>query len=82
MLGRKAKDRGLRLFGEEPRQNSFLYRTARPGVSGEFELKNIAPGQYTLFAWDGAPATSWLNSELTPTPVSIVPWTWSEAKTP
>jgi hypothetical protein len=32
-------------------------------MSGEFELKNIAPGQYSLFAWDGALAASWLNAE-------------------
>ena len=45
------------------RANAMLYRSGRPSASGAFELKNIAPGSYKLFAWEGVLSTAWMNAE-------------------
>ena len=45
------------------RQNSMLFRTARPDETGKFTLTRIAPGSYKLFAWEGVQNTAWLNPE-------------------
>jgi len=45
------------------RANLLLYRSASGGDDGTFELTNIAPGNYKLFAWDGALMTAWMNAD-------------------
>ena len=35
------------------RDNRGLYRTVTSDPSGRFTMRNVAPGEYTLFAWDG-----------------------------
>ena len=45
------------------RRNPFLYRTARPDPSGAFELKNLAPGEYSLLALEGVLVGAWLDPE-------------------
>jgi hypothetical protein len=45
------------------RSNPMLYRVARPGDDGTFVLKNIPPGNYKLFAWDGVLSTAWMNAD-------------------
>ena len=40
-----------------------LYRTVATDVSGHFDLKNVPPGDYKIFAWDDAENGSWLDPE-------------------
>jgi hypothetical protein len=45
------------------RANPLLYRFGRASEDGSFELKNIVPGNYKLFAWDAVLPTAWMNAE-------------------
>jgi Carboxypeptidase regulatory-like domain len=45
------------------RSNPMLYFTVRPEDDGTFVLKNVAPGSYKLFAWNGVLSTAWMNAE-------------------
>jgi hypothetical protein len=45
------------------RANTLAYRSTRPSTNGTFEFKNVAPGNYKLFAWEGVLATAWTNAE-------------------
>ena len=45
------------------RSNPLLYRTAVPADDCTFTLKDIAPGNYKLFAWNGVLSTAWMNSD-------------------
>jgi hypothetical protein len=43
------------------RKRTDLYRTAPTDTSGKFQLKDVAPGDYKLFAWDGVESGAWLD---------------------
>jgi hypothetical protein len=45
------------------RPNSMLYYTSRAERDNTFEIKNVAPGDYKLFAWDGVLSTAWMNND-------------------
>jgi hypothetical protein len=38
-----------------------LYRSVTTDVSGAFAFRNVAPGDYTVFAWDDVESGAWLN---------------------
>ena len=48
---------------ENLRQNPGRYRTAVSDDAGKFEIPNVATGNYTAFAWEGALPTSWENAK-------------------
>jgi hypothetical protein len=45
------------------RQNALLYKTVQTDENGRFSLKGVAPGEYTLYAWENVPGTAWMNSD-------------------
>jgi len=45
------------------RQNALMYKTAQTDEKGNFSMKGVAPGEYTIFAWESVPPTAWMNSE-------------------
>jgi hypothetical protein len=45
------------------RQRSDLYKSALTSAAGAFKLRAIAPGDYTLFAWEYAEPGIWHQSE-------------------
>jgi hypothetical protein len=45
------------------RQNAMMYKTAQTDDKGSFSMKGVPPGEYTIFAWESAPPTAWMNSE-------------------
>ena len=48
---------------EYRRQNGALYKTARSDAQGHFLMSNLAPGQYTVFAWTSVPPGGYQNAE-------------------
>ena len=45
------------------RQNAQMYKTVQTDDLGRFSMKGVAPGGYTLFAWESVPYTAWMNSD-------------------
>jgi hypothetical protein len=48
---------------ESDRQNAMKYKTAPADEKGNFSMKGVPPGEYTLFAWESVPLTAWMNSD-------------------
>lgn len=48
---------------EKRRQNPALYRSSRSDPQGRFTMANLAPGRYTLFAWDDVASGAYQNAE-------------------
>jgi hypothetical protein len=48
---------------ESRRQNSALYKTARTDPQGHFVINTVAPGTYTLFAWENVLTGAWQSAE-------------------
>ena len=44
------------------RQNAMKYKSMQTDDNGNFSMKGVPPGQYTLFAWESVPLTAWMNS--------------------
>jgi hypothetical protein len=62
--GKKGADTTAVLVPEGPlRANVSFYRVAQAGESGQFTIKNVAPGRYKLFAWESVPASAWNNAQ-------------------
>jgi hypothetical protein len=62
--GRSGVDTTVVLVPDGPRRaNPMLFRTARPGGDGGFSIADVAPGAYTVFAWEGAADTAWMNPD-------------------
>jgi hypothetical protein len=38
-----------------------LYKTAKTDRSGKFEIRGIAPGEYSVFAWQEVDPGAWLD---------------------
>ena len=45
------------------RQNTMKYRSLQTDDKGNFSMKGVPPGEYTLFAWESVPFTAWMNSD-------------------
>jgi protocatechuate 3,4-dioxygenase beta subunit len=45
------------------RQNSLLYKNVTTNETGSFTVRGVAPGSYTIFAWESVPPTAWQNAE-------------------
>jgi hypothetical protein len=45
------------------RQRRDLYKTARTDAGGRFQLNALAPGDYSLFAWDDVEPGAWLSAD-------------------
>ena len=45
------------------RQNLLLYKAAVSDSKGSFTMSGVAPGQYSLFAWESLPGTAYMNAE-------------------
>jgi hypothetical protein len=45
------------------RQNPLLYKVAVSDSKGSFTMSGVAPGQYSLFAWESLPGTAYMNAE-------------------
>jgi hypothetical protein len=48
---------------EDQRQNPSRYKVGTTDNAGHLNLRGIAPGSYTAFAWESIPDTAWLNKE-------------------
>jgi len=46
---------------ENHRKNDLMYKTVQSDEKGSFVIKGVAPGEYTLFAWESVPNTAWMN---------------------
>jgi hypothetical protein len=61
------------------RQNPALYKTAVTDEAGHFVLRGVAPGQYTVFAWEYVLTGAWQNADFIAKnesrgrPVTVVP---------
>jgi Carboxypeptidase regulatory-like domain len=47
----------------ENRKRKRLYQSTRTGAGGKFELRGVAPGDYTLFAWDNVEEEEWSDPD-------------------
>ena len=45
------------------RQNLLLYKVAVSDSKGSFTMSGVAPGQYSLFAWESLPGTAYMSAE-------------------
>jgi hypothetical protein len=45
------------------RQNPALYKTARSDAQGRFAMPGLAPGRYTVYAWESVPQGAYQNAE-------------------
>jgi hypothetical protein len=45
------------------RGNSNLYKSVVSDSSGRFTLRGVAPGEYTMFAWETVLNNAWMNLE-------------------
>jgi hypothetical protein len=45
------------------RRNPTLYKTAITDEAGHFTLRGVAPGQYTIFAWEYVLTGAWQNAD-------------------
>jgi protocatechuate 3,4-dioxygenase beta subunit len=45
------------------RSNSMMYRMAHTDENGNFSMKGIPPGEFTLFAWENVYPTAWMNAD-------------------
>jgi hypothetical protein len=45
------------------RENHALYYGAISDAAGTFIFRSVAPGEYKIFAWDGAPPGAYLNAD-------------------
>ena len=45
------------------RRNAMKFKTAMTDDKGSFSMNGIAPGEYTLFAWESVLPTAWMNSD-------------------
>jgi hypothetical protein len=45
------------------RQNALMYKSAQTDEKGNFSMKGVPPGEYTIFAWESVPPTAWMNTE-------------------
>ncbi len=48
---------------ESQRQRSELHRSATADQAGNFSLRGVAPGDYTLYAWEDVEQGAWLDPE-------------------
>lgn len=48
---------------QERRMNPARYRTANSDSNGAFRMTDVPPGDYTVFAWENALPTAWMNSK-------------------
>ena len=48
---------------EPQRRNTDRYKSAISDTSGRFEVTGLAPGNYTVFAWEAVPNNAWMNTE-------------------
>jgi hypothetical protein len=44
------------------RQNATLYKSTCSDAAGEFAITGVAPGDYTVFAWDRVPSGAYQNA--------------------
>jgi len=45
------------------RQNAMKYKFTETDNKGSYSVKGVAPGEYTLFAWENVPLTAWMNAD-------------------
>jgi hypothetical protein len=45
------------------RQNMLLYKNITTTELGAFTLRGVAPGTYTIYAWESVPPGAWQNAE-------------------
>ncbi len=45
------------------RQNTLLYKNVTTDEEGKFTIRGIAPGTYTVFAWESILQSAWQNAE-------------------
>ena len=45
------------------RQNPMMFKNVQTDEMGHFLIKGIAPGDYTLYAWENVFPSAWMNSE-------------------
>jgi hypothetical protein len=45
------------------RRNQLLYKVAVSDSKGTFTMTGVAPGQYSLFAWESLPGPAYMSAE-------------------
>jgi hypothetical protein len=45
------------------RQNALLYKNVTTNETGNFTVRGVSPGPYTIFAWESVLPTAWQNAE-------------------
>jgi hypothetical protein len=41
----------------------MMYKNAQTDDEGHFSIKGVAPGEYSMFAWENVYPTAWMNSD-------------------
>jgi len=51
------------LVPQQARRNANFYKSVVSDSAGQFTVSGIAPGEYSIFAWQSVPNNAWLNAD-------------------
>jgi hypothetical protein len=62
-MGTPAENAIVVLVPSGGRKRAYLYRSAATDAIGRFGFKEVAPGDYKLFAWDDVETGAWQDPD-------------------